>query len=118
MAYDDLVFQRLLKERIISSGPRWRTPWRTLICAQMMLLLAAEDPERDIYLYINSPGGSISAGMAIYDIDAVRPQRRRNRGDGTGCFDGQFLLSSASPASGTACRTPDHDAPAVRRHRR
>ena len=63
---DDQVYQRLLKERIIFLGSVVEDSMANAICAQM-LLLAAEDPEKDIYLYINSPGGSISAGMAIYD---------------------------------------------------
>ena len=63
---DDRVYERLLKERIIFLGTEVRDEMANAICAQM-LLLAAEDPDRDIYLYINSPGGSVSAGMAIYD---------------------------------------------------
>ena len=63
---DDQVYQRLLKERIIFLGSVVEDSMANAICAQM-LLLAAEDPEKDIYLYINSPGGSISAGLAIYD---------------------------------------------------
>lgn len=63
---DDNVYQRLLAQRIIFLGSEVRDENANAICAQM-LLLAAEDPERDIFLYINSPGGSISAGMAIYD---------------------------------------------------
>lgn len=62
----DAVFSRLLKERIIWLGGEVRDDNANEICAKM-LLLAAEDPERDIYLYINSPGGSVTAGMAIYD---------------------------------------------------
>ena len=70
---DDQVYQRLLKERIIFLGSVVEDSMANAICAQM-LLLAAEDPEKDIYLYINSPGGSISAGMAIYDtMQFVRP---------------------------------------------
>jgi len=63
---DDQVYNRLLKERIIFLGSVVEDSMANAIAAQM-LLLAAEDPEKDIYLYINSPGGSISAGMAIYD---------------------------------------------------
>ena len=62
----DSVYQRLLKERIIWLGGEVRDDNANAICAQL-LLLAAEDPDRDIYLYINSPGGSVTAGMAIYD---------------------------------------------------
>lgn len=63
-AYD--IFSRLLKDRIIFLGQAIDDTVSNLIIAQM-LFLQAEDPERDIYLYINSPGGSISAGLAIYD---------------------------------------------------
>ena len=62
----DSIYNRLLKERIIWLGSEVRDDNANAICAQM-LLLAAEDPDRDIYLYINSPGGSVSAGLAIYD---------------------------------------------------
>jgi ATP-dependent Clp protease protease subunit len=63
---DDSIFNRLLKERIIFLGSEVNDQVGNRICAQL-LLLAAEDDERDIFLYINSPGGSVSAGMAIYD---------------------------------------------------
>src|SRR5436305_13094854 len=63
---DDSVFNRLLRERIIFLGSEVTDAVANRICAQL-LLLAAEDPERDINLYINSPGGSVYSGMAIYD---------------------------------------------------
>ncbi|MBX6355260.1 MAG: ATP-dependent Clp protease proteolytic subunit [Micromonosporaceae bacterium] len=63
---DDLVYNRLLKERIIFLGTEVNDRVANQICAQL-LLLAAEDPQRDISLWINSPGGSVYAGMAIYD---------------------------------------------------
>lgn len=70
----DSVYQRLLKERIIWLGGEVRDDNANAICAQL-LLLAAEDPDRDIYLYINSPGGSVTAGMAIYDtMQYIKPQ--------------------------------------------
>src|SRR3982750_3085011 len=62
---DDSVFNRLLRERIIFLGSEVTDQVANRICAQL-LLLAAEDPERDILLYINSPGGSVFSGMAIY----------------------------------------------------
>ena len=68
----DSVYQRLLKERIIWLGGEVRDENANAICAQL-LLLAAEDPDRDIYLYINSPGGSVTAGMAIYDTMQLIP---------------------------------------------
>jgi len=69
---EDYVYNRLLKERIIWLGSEVRDSNANLICSQM-LLLSAEDPEADIYLYINSPGGSVTAGMAIYDTMQLIP---------------------------------------------
>ena len=66
MNFDDSVFSQLLRERIIFLGAEVQDENANALCAQL-LLLAAEDDERDIHLYINSPGGSVSAGMAIYD---------------------------------------------------
>lgn len=63
-AYD--IYSRLLKERIVFLGVPVEDNIASLIIAQM-LFLAAEDPEKDIYLYINSPGGHVSSGLAIYD---------------------------------------------------
>ena len=63
-SYD--IFSRLLKERIIFLGEEVNDVTASLIVAQM-LFLEAEDPEKDIQFYINSPGGSVTAGMAIYD---------------------------------------------------
>jgi len=63
---DDSVYNRLLKDRIIILGSEVNDQVANRICAQL-LLPAAEDPERDIVLYINSPGGSVYSGMAIYD---------------------------------------------------
>ena len=63
-SYD--IYSRLLKERIIFLGEEVNEVTASLIVAQM-LFLEAEDPEKDIQFYINSPGGSVTAGMAIYD---------------------------------------------------
>ena len=63
-SYD--IYSRLLKERIIFLGEEVRDESASVIVAQM-LFLESEDPEKDIHLYINSPGGSVTAGMAIYD---------------------------------------------------
>src|SRR5690349_25081349 len=62
---DDSVFNRLLRERIIFLGSEVTDQVANRICAQL-LLLAAEDPERDINLWLNSPGGSVYYGMAVY----------------------------------------------------
>jgi len=63
---DDAVFERLLRERIVFLGRQVDDDVANQLAARM-LLLSAEDPKRDIHLYINSPGGSVSAGMALYD---------------------------------------------------
>ncbi len=70
-AYD--IFSRLLKDRIIFIGSPIDDNVANLVIAQM-LFLEAEDPEKDIYVYINSPGGSVTAGMAIYDtMQFIKP---------------------------------------------
>ena len=70
-SYD--IFSRLLKERIIFLGEEVTDASASLIVAQL-LFLEAEDPDKDICLYINSPGGSVSAGMAIYDtMQYIKP---------------------------------------------
>ncbi len=70
-AYD--IFSRLLKDRIIFIGSAIDDNVANLVIAQM-LFLEAEDPEKDIFVYINSPGGSVTAGMAIYDtMQFIKP---------------------------------------------
>jgi ATP-dependent Clp protease protease subunit len=70
-AYD--IFSRLLKDRIIFIGNIIDDAVANLVIAQM-LFLEAEDPEKDIFLYVNSPGGNVSSGLAIYDtIQYIRP---------------------------------------------
>jgi len=92
----DSVYQRLLKERIIWLGGEVRDENANAICAQL-LLLAAEDPDRDIYLYINSPGGSVTAGMAIYDtMQYIKPDVV-TVGMGLAASMGQFLLTVGAP---------------------
>lgn len=92
----DSIYNRLLKERIIWLGSDVRDDNANMICAQM-LLLAAEDPEKDIYLYINSPGGSVTAGMAIYDtMNYIQPDVA-TVAMGMAASMGQFLLTSGAP---------------------
>lgn len=91
----DAVYQRLLKERIIWLGGEVRDENANTICAQL-LLLAAEDPDRDIYLYINSPGGSVTAGMAIYDTMQFIQPDVVTVGMGMAASMGQFLLTSGA----------------------
>ncbi len=103
LGLNDSIFNRLLRERIIWLGDEVRDDNANAICAQMMLL-AAEDPNSDIYLYINSPGGSITAGMAIYDtMQYVKPDIA-TVAMGMAASMGQFLLSSG--AQGKRYATP------------
>lgn len=67
------IYSRLLRERIVFLGQQVDSDLANLIVAQL-LFLESEDPEKDIYLYINSPGGSVTAGMGIYDtMNQIRP---------------------------------------------
>ncbi|MFW0154950.1 ATP-dependent Clp protease proteolytic subunit [Rothia sp. P6271] len=93
---DDYVYNRLLKERIIWLGSEVRDSNANRICSQM-LLLSAEDPEADIYLYINSPGGSVTAGMAIYDTMQLIPNDVVTVVTGMAASMGQFLLTAGAP---------------------
>jgi ATP-dependent Clp protease protease subunit len=93
--FDDSVYQRLLRERIIFLGSAVEDSIANALSAQM-LLLAAEDPERDIYLYINSPGGSVSAGMAIYDTMQFVECDVATVAMGLAASMGQFLLAAGT----------------------
>ena len=84
-----------LKDRIIWMGEEVKDDMANRICAQM-LMLAAEDPKKDIWLYINSPGGSITAGMAIYDTMQLIEPDVATVGLGMCASMGQFLLSSGA----------------------
>ena len=95
MNLNDSVYERLLRERIVFLGTQVDDPIANQICAQL-LLLAAEDPERDIYLYINSPGGSVSAGMAIYDTMQYIPNDVSTYALGLAASMGQFLLCAGT----------------------
>ena len=89
----DPIFNRLLKDRIIWMGEEVKDDMANRICVQM-LMLAAEDPKKDIWLYINSPGGSITAGMAIYDTMQLIQPDVATVGLGMCASMGQFLLST------------------------
>ena len=95
MGLDDSVYQRLLRERIIFLGSVVEDQMANAICAQM-LLLAAEDPDKDIFLYINSPGGSVSAGMAIYDTMQFVKNDVATVAMGLAASMGQFLLCAGA----------------------
>jgi ATP-dependent Clp protease, protease subunit len=94
--FGDHIYDRLLRERIVFLGSEVRDDNANLICAQL-LLLAAEDPKRDIYFYINSPGGSISAGLAIFDTMAFIENDVATVAMGLAASMGQFLLSAGAP---------------------
>src|SRR5213083_1785722 len=90
------VYQRLMKERIIFLGTQVDDQSANLICAQL-LLLSAEEPEKDIALYINSPGGSVTAGLAIYDTMQLIPSDVSTVCMGLAASMGQFLLCAGTP---------------------
>ena len=93
MGLDDNVYQALLRNRIIFLGSEVRDENANAICAQM-LLLNAEDAEKDIYLYINSPGGSVDSGMAIFDTMQWISNDVATVAMGLAASMGQFLLSA------------------------
>jgi ATP-dependent Clp protease protease subunit len=95
MTLNDSVYDRLLRERIIFLGQPVDDTIANQICAQL-LLLAAEDPTRDINLYINSPGGSVTAGMAIYDTMTFVECDIATYAMGLAASMGQFLLSAGT----------------------
>ncbi|CAN5356912.1 ATP-dependent Clp protease proteolytic subunit [soil metagenome] len=92
---DGHIYQRLLRERIIFLGSEVRDTNANAICAQM-LLLSAEDPDTDIFLYINSPGGSVDSGMAIYDTMQFVTNDVATVGMGLAASMGQFLLAAGA----------------------
>ena len=96
MGLDDQVYNRLLRERIIFLGSVVEDANANAICAQL-LLLAADDPDKDIWLYINSPGGSVSAGMAIYDTMQWVKNDVATVSMGLAASMGQFLLCAGAP---------------------
>src|SRR5215210_8150352 len=93
-AYD--IYSRLLKDNIIFLGRTVDDDVASLIIAQM-LFLEAENPEKDIALYINSPGGSVSAGMAIYDTMQYVENDVATVALGLAASMGQFLLCAGEP---------------------
>ena len=92
---DDNVYQALLQNRIIFLGSEVKDENANAICAQM-LLLNAEDPKKDIYLYINSPGGSVDSGMAIYDTMKWISNDVATVAIGLAASMGQFLLCAGT----------------------
>jgi ATP-dependent Clp protease, protease subunit len=91
----DMLFQRLLRHRIIFLGQQVDDDLANRICAEL-ILLSAEDNKRDIILYINSPGGSVYAGMAIYDVMQFVPNDVATYAMGMAASMGQFLLTAGA----------------------
>ena len=91
----DLLFQRLLRNRIIFLGQQVDDDIANRICAEM-LLLSAEDTKSDIQLYINSPGGSVYAGLAIYDVMQYVQNDVATYAMGMAASMGQFLLTAGA----------------------
>lgn len=95
MTLNDSVYDQLLHERIVFLGAQVEDEIANRIIAQL-LLLAADDPSKDIKFYINSPGGSVTAGMAIYDTMQLLEPDVQTWGLGFVASMGQFLLSSGA----------------------
>lgn len=93
---DDQLTARLTHQRILVLGREVDDAIANRLCAEL-LLLSAEDPHRDISLYINSPGGSVSAGLAIYDTMRLIPNDVSTLALGLAASMGQFLLSAGTP---------------------
>ncbi|MGH3190503.1 MAG: ClpP family protease [Streptosporangiaceae bacterium] len=93
--FGEQVFQRLLRHRIIFLGQQVDDDIANRICAELVLL-ASEDEKRDISIYINSPGGSVYAGMAIYDIMQFVPNDIATYAMGMAASMGQFLLTAGT----------------------
>ena len=93
--FGDQLFQRLLRHRIVFLGQQVDDDIANRICAELVLL-AAEDEKRDISIYINSPGGSVYAGMAIYDMMQYVPNDVATYAMGMAASMGQFLLTAGA----------------------
>jgi ATP-dependent Clp protease protease subunit len=99
----DQLFQRLLGERIVFIGQEIDDNLANRVCSQL-LLLSAEDGRRDIQIYINSPGGVVDAGMAIYDIMQYLPNEIATVALGLAASMGQSLLCAGTPGKRYALR--------------
>ena len=97
LSLNDAVFEQLLRSRIVFLGSEIDDDVANRITGQL-LLLAADDPSADITFYINSPGGSVTAGFAIYDTMRLIEPDVATWGIGLVASMGQFLLSSGTPA--------------------
>jgi ATP-dependent Clp protease protease subunit len=95
LPFGDQLFQRLLRHRIIFLGQQVDDDIANRICAELVLL-SSEDSRRDIHIYINSPGGSVYAGMAIYDVMQYVPNDIATYAMGMAASMGQFLLTAGT----------------------
>jgi ATP-dependent Clp protease protease subunit len=93
--FDDQLTARLLHQRIVVVGTEIDDAVANRVCAQL-LLLSAEDPRADVALYVNSPGGSVSAGLAVYDTVRLLPNDVVTVGFGLAASMGQFLLTAGT----------------------
>ncbi len=93
--FDDQLSSQLLRQRIVVLGGEVTDVSANRVCAQL-LLLSAEDPRADISLYINSPGGSVSAGLAVYDTMKMIPNDVGTLAMGFAASMGQFLLCAGT----------------------
>src|SRR4051795_9299298 len=93
---DDALYQRLLNNRIVFLGQEVDDDISNRICSEL-LLLSAEDSRRDIHIYINSPGGSVTAGMAIYGMMQYVPNDIVTVAMGFAASMGHFLLCAGTP---------------------
>ncbi|POM22638.1 ATP-dependent Clp protease proteolytic subunit 2 [Actinomadura rubteroloni] len=100
---DEPIFQRLLERRIVFLGQEVDDRVANRVGAQL-LLLAADDPDRDITLYVNSPGGVVDAGLAIYDVMQFVPNDIATVGLGLAASMGQMLLCAGAPGKRYALR--------------
>jgi ATP-dependent Clp protease, protease subunit len=96
LPFGDQLFQRLLRHRIIFLGQQVDDDIANRICGEIVLL-SSEDAKRDISIYINSPGGSVYAGMAIYDVMQYVPNDIATYAMGMAASMGQFLLTAGAP---------------------
>jgi ATP-dependent Clp protease protease subunit len=91
----DQIYNRLLEERIVFLSGEVRDDMANMVCAQL-LLLSSLDTKKDIFLYINSPGGSVTAGMAVYDTMQLIPNDVATVTFGMAASMGQFLLTAGT----------------------
>lgn len=99
------IYSRLLKDRVIFIGSAIDDDVANSVIAQLLFLQMA-DPKKDIHVYINSPGGSVTAGLAIYDTMQFVSCDVNTYCLGIAASMGSVLLAAGTPASASACRTP------------